>query len=245
MIEIPSLRPETRYGIPPADQLLFNREYIIGYSYLFRQPRWALQLINPESQADNTERLNSFRQDMRIPDQFQSELEDFSGTGFDRGHLVPSADRRSSALKNSETFLLSNMSPQAPEFNRQIWRKLEEKVRDLAEEWIEVYAISGPYFEVGKKIKVIGGIHAGGDNKGSVVVPHGYFKSVLAESIRGRMEIWSFMMPNEGTDKKISEFLVSTYDIEMRTGLPLWDRLRDPDFEEKIHTAKASVWFDE
>ena len=57
MIEIPSLRPETRYGIPPADQLLFNREYIIGYSYLFRQPRWALQLIDPENQVANVDRL--------------------------------------------------------------------------------------------------------------------------------------------------------------------------------------------
>ena len=39
MIEIPSLKPETRYGMPTADQLLFNREYVVGYSYLFRQPR--------------------------------------------------------------------------------------------------------------------------------------------------------------------------------------------------------------
>ena len=61
-----------------------------------------------------------------------------------------------------ETFLLSNMSPQAPAFNRQIWRILEEKVRDLAKEFVEVYAISGPYFEVGETIQTIAraGVHA-------------------------------------------------------------------------------------
>ncbi len=221
MIEIPSLRPETRYGIPPADQLLFNREYIVGYSYLFRQPRWAMQLIDPENQVVNVKRLDSFRDDMRIPNQFQSELKDYKGTGFDRGHLVPSADRRETAIKNSETFLLSNMSPQKPKFNRQIWRILEEKVRDLAKKFVEVYAISGPYFEVGKTIQTIG-------TKGKVVVPHGYFKSVLAESVKGKIDVWSFMMANEGTDLPISDFLVKTTDVELRTGLPLWDRLRDP-----------------
>lgn len=238
MIEIPSLRPETRYGIPPADQLLFNREYIIGYSYLFRQPRWALQLIDPENQVANVSRLDSFRADMRIPDQFQSELSDYSGSGFDRGHLVPSADRRETAVQNSETFLLSNMSPQEPKFNRQIWRILEEKVRELAKEFVEVYAISGPYFEVGKTIQTIG-------DQGEVVVPHGYFKSVLAESVRGKMEIWSFMLPNEGTDQPISDFLVKTTDIEIRTGLPLWDRLRDPKVHKKLNTKKRKTWFEE
>ncbi len=240
MIEIPSLRPETRYGTPPADQLLFNREYVIGYSYLFRQPRWALQLINPENQVANVDRKDTFRADMRIPDQFQSELDDFSGSGFDRGHLVPSADRRSTELKNSETFLLSNMAPQAPKFNRQIWRILEEKVRNLAKKYVEVYAISGPYFEVGKTIKVIG--KKGG---GQVVVPHGFFKSILAENVRGRTALWSFMMPNEGTSKKLKDFLVSTREIEMWTGLPLWDRLRDPKFERMKVRKKSTTWFDE
>ena len=46
MIEIPSLRPETRYGMPAAERVLFNRQYVVGYSYLFRQPRWALELID-------------------------------------------------------------------------------------------------------------------------------------------------------------------------------------------------------
>ena len=74
MIEIPSLRPETRYGIPPADHMLFNREYIVGYSYLFRQARWAMEVIDPENKAVNVERKDPFRADLRIPEQFRATL---------------------------------------------------------------------------------------------------------------------------------------------------------------------------
>ena len=141
MIEIPSLRPETRYGIPTADLYLMNREYIIGYSYLFRQPRWALERINDETEqiAEDLVRLNNFRIDLRVPEKFRSTLKDYSSEKdpvdkkalWDRGHLVASANRRSKLVLNSETFLMSNMSPQARNFNRGIWKELESAVRGL------------------------------------------------------------------------------------------------------------------
>ena len=113
MIEIPSLRPESRYGIPTSDLLLFNRQYVVGYSYLFRQPRWAMQVIDESTMPmeDNFDRLDNFREDLRIPEKFRSSLGDYKGSGFDRGHLINSADRKGSRIINSETFLLSNMSP--------------------------------------------------------------------------------------------------------------------------------------
>ena len=73
MFDIPSLRPESRYGIPTSDLLLFNRQYVVGYSYLFRQPRWAAQVVD-----DSTKHMTS--------------------DDFDRGHLINSADRKSSKL---------------------------------------------------------------------------------------------------------------------------------------------------
>ena len=69
MIEIPSLRPETRYGMPAAERVLFNRQYVVGYSYLFRQPRWALELIDDHTmqmEDEELERLDNFREDLRI-----------------------------------------------------------------------------------------------------------------------------------------------------------------------------------
>ncbi|KPK20109.1 MAG: hypothetical protein AMJ67_03590 [Betaproteobacteria bacterium SG8_41] len=246
MIEIPSFRPETRYGIPTADLYLMNRQYIVGYSFLFRQPRWALELIDEDNIAikENLFRLDNFRIDLRIPEKFRSTLKDYSAEKhpvdkkslWDRGHLVSSADRRSKFVLNSETFLLSNMSPQARGFNRGIWKDLEEAVRHLArqtDQYVEVYAVCGPLFDVDDDIHVIG--------TSRVVVPHGYFKSVLAERKTGRFDMWSFMIPNEEQSKPLSSFQCTTDEVERRAGLSLWDRLRGEDGDE-LRRVKKKMW---
>ncbi len=241
MIEIPSLRLESRYGMPSADLLLFNRLYIAGYSYLFRQPRWAMQVIDEStmSMEGDFDRLDNFREDMRIPEKFRSTLKDYEGTGYDRGHLINSADRKGSRIINSETFLLSNMSPQKPGFNRDIWLELEKAVRTLAktDEFVEVYTICGPLFAIGDPIEVIGDNH--------VVVPDAYFKSILAERAKAKSKnqimMWSFEIPNTRTDKSLEEFLVPTADIERRAGLQIWDRLRG-EKSDKLKTKKGKMW---
>jgi endonuclease G len=222
MIEIPSLRPETRYGMATADMLLFNRQYIVGYSNLFRQPRWAMELIDPLTQSHleaDLARLNNFREDLRVPEMFRATLADYAGSGYDRGHLISSADRMSRTVLNSETFLLTNMSPQAPGFNRGVWKELEQATRDLAgqKDIVEVYMICGPLFNVGDPVDVIG--------RNQIVVPDGYFKSVLAENRRGTLQMWTFAFDNKETKDHYSKFLVKTEDVERWAGLALWDRL--------------------
>ena len=254
MFEIPSLRDETRYGIPAGDRLLFNRRYVVGYSYLFRQPRWALELINRHTmqmEDEDLRRLNNFREDPRVPEMFRSTLATFKGSGHDRGHLISSADRLEDALINSETFLMSNMSPQVPEFNRGVWKRLEGAVRKLSQKKImarvgdekkevwkyaEVYTICGPVFEIGSKLEVIGE-----PKELKVVIPHAFFKSVLAEQRLGKLELWSFLIPNEETNKNPSSFLVPTVDVERQAGLQLWDRLQGEKIED-LKAKKRRMW---
>ena len=235
MIEIPSLRPETRYGIPMADRFLFNREYIVGYSYLFRQPRFAMEVIDPKNRRVEVKRKDPFRPDIRVPEKFRAELNDYVGSGFDRGHLIASADRRVDVIVNSETFLLTNMSPQKPKFNRGIWKQLEVAVRDLANLYVEVYAVCGPLFDVGKVIKTIG------KDPVKVPVPHAYFKSILAEKEKGKLDMWSFIFPNEESKKSLDKFLVPTIEIELRSGLSLWDRI-DGASVERMKARKKKLW---
>ncbi len=240
MIEIPSLRPETRYGMPTADHMLFNREYIVGYSYLFRQARWAMEVIDPTNRAINLKRTDPFRPDMRIPDQFRAGLKDYVGSKHDRGHLVASADRRARRIENSETFLLTNMSPQKGDFNRGVWKKLEGLVRDLSFMYLEVYVVCGPLFDVGKKIEVIGDDPK--DQHDLVIpIPHAYFKSILAEDDKNRIRIWSFILENKSSSKPIDSFLVPTSEIESRAGLTLWDRLRG-EKADRLRMRKSRMW---
>ena len=244
MINIPSLRHETRYGLPTADHLLFNRQYIVGYSYLLRQPKWAMEVMDPDNvRVEIDQRLDSFRPDLRIPWQFRVELKDYKGAGFDRGHLIASADKRSDGILNSETFLLTNMSPQLPAFNRGIWKQLEEEVRNLSkkDKIVEVYVICGPTFFINKPVQVIG--VEGGEKDVTVPIPHGFFKCILAEELRGSYALYAFMFPNEKCEEPIAKYRVTTLTVEMWTGLLFWDRLTGGKIERMKSRIGKKLWF--
>lgn len=218
----PSLRRETRYGMPAADQILFNRHYVLGYSYYFRQAKWALEIVNPDNPA--VERGDSFRPDYRIPEMFRADLVDYQGSGYHRGHLIASANKRESELQNSETFLLTNMSPMKPSFNSGIWGKLEALIRDLNDQpkVLETYVICGPIFYFDQPVEEIG---SDDDNEVTIPVPNAFFKSVLTENNRGTLRMWSFILPNDGSDEPLSESQVSTTKVEQYAGIKLWERL--------------------
>ncbi|KGL63793.1 DNA/RNA non-specific endonuclease [Polaribacter sp. Hel1_85] len=222
MINQSNLKRETRYGIPAADQILFNRHYVLGYSYYFRQAKWALEIVDKD--RTDVERLDNFRPDYRIPERFRADLADYTNSGFDRGHLVSSANQIETQIQNSETFLLSNMSPQNPKFNRGIWKKLEAAIRTLnsKKNILETYVISGPLFMFDTEVKVVASKKETGV---TLPIPHSYFKSILTENHRGALHLWSFIIPNEETDEKLETFQVATSKIEKISGLFLWESL--------------------
>jgi len=233
-MELQYLRRETRYGVPAADKVLFNRHYVLGYSYYFRQAKWALEIIDPDNIG--LERADNFRSDYRVPSSFRADLADYKNSGFDRGHLVASANQIETELQNSETFLLSNMSPQLPKFNRQIWKELETKVRELNKKKsiFETYVISGPIFFFDKNIVCIGSEDTNGV---SLPVPHSYFKSVLTENSRGNLHMWSFILPNIENSNELETYLVPTNKLEKIAGIELWENLNG----RKIEREKSKV----
>lgn len=233
-MDVPNLRRETTYGMPAADQIMFNRYYVLGYSYYFRQAKWALEIVDPDHVG--LDRSDSFRPDYRIPEMFRADLVDYVGSGYDRGHLIASANQRETQLQNSETFLLSNMSPQRPRFNRKIWKKLEFEIRklDAQSDILETYVICGPVFYFGKPVEEIG---AHDSNQVTIPVPHAYFKSVLTENNKGTLHMWSFVLPNEGSDKPLETFLVPETLVEKLAGIKLWERL----VGKKIEKEKSKV----
>ncbi len=92
-----------------------------------------------------TDRQNDFRPDSDLPQNwYEVTPRDYASTGFDRGHLCPSSDRDGSLEDNQETFFMTNMTPQAPDHNRGVWKSLEEYERILTLQGNEVYVIAGP-----------------------------------------------------------------------------------------------------
>ena len=238
------IQRELRYGAPVCDQILTGRYFTIGYSWYFRQAKWVLEIVNPTDRfpdIDEVERLNNFRADLRIPRRFRAGLKVYKGNGYDRGHLAASANHDDLNIQNSETFLLSNMSPQTPQFNRQIWRKLEEAIRTLNEKKniLETYVLTAPVFDFNKTIETIG------DRKEKygidVPVPHYFVKSVLAEDTRGRLKLWTFMMENKELGGNLEDYLIKTYDAEQYVGGRFWDRVAGGDLHN--HKRKpGKIW---
>ncbi len=219
----PNLKRETRYGLPAADQILYNRHYVLGYSYYFRQAKWALEIVDPDK--SDLERADNFRSDYRIPERFRADKDVYEGSNYHRGHLVASANQWETEIQNSETFLLSNMCPQKPGFNSGIWKKLETAVRvlDNQKNVFETYVVSGPLFFFDEEVVMMG------DNDDSINVtlpiPHAFFKSILIEKNTGTINMWSFIIPNKKTNKQLEDFRVKTSKVEKISGLFLWETL--------------------
>ncbi|MEZ5743982.1 MAG: DNA/RNA non-specific endonuclease [Sphingomonadaceae bacterium] len=240
------MQPELRYGAPVCDQILTGRHFTIGYSWYFRQAKWTLEIVDRERKLVDDlltpiERLDNFRADTRIPERFRAGLGAFRGSGYDRGHLVASANKINTEIQNSETFLLSNMSPQNQQFNRRIWRDLEMAVRklDAQEDVLETYVLTCPVFYFGVPVETIGDDE---DEYGiDVPVPHAFVKSVLTEDIRGRHQIWTFEMENKPLAGKLSDYLVVTYDAEQKVGGRFWDRISGGDLH-KQKAKKGRMW---
>jgi endonuclease G, mitochondrial len=103
-------------------------------------------------------RDNSFHQDRRLPYAIASTLEDYRGSGYDRGHMAPSGDEPDAASQY-ESFTLSNMVPQNANNNRYLWADIEMAVRELVlAQGDDVYVVTGPLFDSQHVETIRGGV---------------------------------------------------------------------------------------
>ena len=129
----------------PANYLMEKPQYAMSYNRDLGRPNWVSWHLD-DSWLGSTARQDSFRPDTSLPaGWYQVTATDFSGSGYDRGHMCPSADRTKTVADNDSTFLMSNMVAQAPDNNQRGWATLETYCRTLAGSTNELYIISGGY----------------------------------------------------------------------------------------------------
>jgi len=205
--------------------------FALWYSEEYEQPVWVAYLLTDDEIRGTLERTDNFRADPQISTGSAS-LGDYRGSGYDRGHLALAADMKWSAAAMSESFLLSNMSPQAPGFNRGIWRRLEEWVRDQAEADEEVYVVTGPVLTDGPYQEI-------GPN--GVDVPKRYFKVIL-DYKAPELKAIGFILPNKSSSLPLSIYAVSVDQVETVTGLDFFYLLEDVDEEMLESVTDTSLW---
>ena len=213
------------------DAIVEHEFYTLRYNEKTEQADWVAYTLK-KINLDNAKfsRTDNFREDPDVKTKSAS-LADYKGSGYDRGHLAPAADFAWTKEGMSESFYMSNMSPQEPGFNRGIWEKLEERVRDWARSNNEIYVVTGPIC-LGKGEKI-------GKNK--VVVPDQYYKVILelnGKEVKGI----GFILNNEKSSKDLSAFAMSIDEVEKATGLDFFPGIPDP-LENKIEqTYNYSLW---
>lgn len=129
----------------PDNYLLYRKGiHAIGYNRHDAKPNWVSWHLDISNRG-TADRQDDFRPDSMLPaGWYRVTATDYSGSGFDRGHNCPSADRTSSVRANSLTFLMSNMMPQAPNNNQKTWANLENYTRTFLPSY-EAYIIAGSY----------------------------------------------------------------------------------------------------
>lgn len=220
--------------------LIQRPQYALAYDGERGIPTWVSWNLT-QSWLGSVSRSDDFLVDFLIPNSItRTSSQDYTGSGFDRGHNCPSADRTLTRRDNEATFYMSNIIPQAPEHNQNMWREMEQYTRDLVrDENKEVYIIMGNYGEGGEgrfgKAKRIG------DEK-QVAVPANIWKVLVVLEEEGdndvlrvgeNTRIVAVLTPNINDQDKLKEwheYRVSVDEIERETGLDLLSELT-PDLQ--------------
>lgn len=212
-------------------EIIEYTNYALAYSEEHEQALWvAYELDQLKASANLFKRTNNFREDPKVATG-SAALTDYKGSGFDRGHLAPAADFKFSKTAMSESFYMTNMSPQKPGFNRGIWGKLEALVRNWAIEDEKLYIVTGGVLQ--DSLATIG------DN--NVSVPQYFYKIVLDYTLPGIKAI-AFLMENESSTLPLHHFVVTIDSLESLTGIDFFPSLEDNLEEQLESTIFISEW---
>lgn len=233
----PSQNPHLLLGNPsnatadnPNNLLIERPQYALSYNRDRGIANWASWQLSADW-LGSVERQDDFRQDGGLPaGVYQVTPNDYQGSGFDRGHIVPSGDRTRSEQDNSATFLMTNIQPQSPQNNRGLWRELEEYTRDLV-------------YQLDYRLVVIAGGYGELDDlaNGRITIPSRLWKivAVLDHSNPGEVRldsaypILAIDVPNQDTPSTDWQTYRTTVDrIELATGYDFFAQLPVPLQEE-------------
>lgn len=218
--EIPQLQAKR------SEQVIRHEGYTVSYNSDYKIANWvAYELTAEEAKSKKTERSNKFVSDPKVKGATATN-EDYTRTGYDRGHLAPAGDMKWSAKAMRESFYLSNISPQKPALNRGIWKDLEEQSRLWARDYGSLLIATGPI--ITNKMKQMG--------KNKVGVPGAFYKVICYVSGNEYKAI-GFILENRDYKKTpLKSMAIPVDSVEKVTGIDFFPAI--PDEQERIMEAK-------
>ena len=220
------------------DQIITHTYYSLSYSEADEQALWVSYMLTRSRTNGNIPRTDFFSEDEDVITGSAS-YEDYRGSGYTRGHLLPAADARWNETAMEETFLMSNITPQKKVFNDGVWSKLEGKMRHWANVYDTIFIVTGPVLKSndgGSNAKAKKQI---GRNK--VTVPQYFYKAIYCPQ---KQQAIGFLVPHEESEAPLQSFVVSIDQLEEITGIDFFPELEDTLEQriEKIGDSRQWKW---
>ncbi len=217
-------------GTSSTNYFLSRSQYTISYNNDRGTPNWVSWHLS-SAWTGSTPRCNCFTSDNALPSNFYSPATgDYTGSGFDRGHLCASADRNGDATDNEATYLTSNIAPQAADNNQKSWATFENYLRTLTKAGNEVHIIAG--------VAGSGGTGKNGSattiSSGKITVPDSFWKVAIIlpngsddiNRVTTSTRVIAINVPNDqGISSDWTSFRTSVNTIETLTGYDLLENI--------------------
>lgn len=202
--------------LPKTKELCYSA-FALMHSGSSRTPLWSAEHLTRETLRKKTKRSNDFYEEELLDSDERARLSDYSHSGYDRGHMAPSADMPTK-LAQHECFTLANMVPQNSDSNRGIWAAIESSTRTLAKEKGELYVITGPLF-IGNSL---------GRLKNRVLIPTKIYKAIYDPSTKKGA---AYIVDNISDD---DYNVVSIMELEQISGIRFFPQMKSSDKQTAI-----------
>ena len=215
-------------------ELIRHEGYTLSYRDQYKDAEWvAYPLLSYETSGDADRKYEQFKPDPTV-DNGTALPADYTRSGYDRGHLAPAGDFKFSQRIMKETFFMSNITPQAPQFNRGIWSDVEAQVRTWARRDNGLYVVTGPVLKPG--LPTIG-------KSNEISVPEKFYKVILYCN-KPDIRMIGFLLNNEPSSEPIKNFVVPVSLIEQLTGIDFFPKIPE-DLQRKLKRKSRDEMVDE
>ena len=211
--------------LPPLsfDETINRDFYQLEYNEEHEQANWVYYRLDISILQGEAKRKDNFKEDSLITS-FSASLNDYKGSGYDRGHLCPAGSMKINQKAMDQTFFMSNISPQKPGFNRGIWKQLEQLIRDWVYEYKEIHVVTGPML-IGEMNGTIG--------ENNVSVPNFFYKVIYTPDNGGKMI--GFILENQASNSALECNAYTVAKIQSLTNIDFFYEL-DNIYENKLES---------
>jgi endonuclease G, mitochondrial len=234
---------------------VYHQGYVLEHSNDSKTPLWVSEHCTRDALSGHLKRTNPFRPEPQLQGFPRSELSDYRGSGFDRGHMAPNGNQTVDDELRTDTFFLSNIVPQVgKKFNQSVWADLEDTVRKWTKSREETWIITGGLFydpkeEDERTANGLVEVDRIGDD--DVAVPTHLFKIIVGHNPDSKKwESITFVMPNRNyphRDIDFGKFIRSVRWVEERAGIDLFPEVvaknpGHPEVKKEIDDGVIELW---